>query len=433
MNNRVVITGLGVVAPNGVGIDQFTNAIQNGKSGIQFHQHLKDKGFSCCIGGIPEISEEKISEYLSPLQLRGFNSTSILYGCMAAIDAWKDAGFLVNENTNLDYDSGLIFGTGTSGIEKFRESIYKIDAQHVRRLGSTSVVQTMASGISAYLGGILGFAIESNYPDRFGSEMLVEPNFKSVRQLYYNINFYNDLVKQKDTLTLTKTFNLSKNEAASLKKFSIEPIVNRNDIIDAYDEFIIRVDTATVSTYTFEDFKPEFKELDYKTHKIVVESEKNSIFKKLSSTIILSVVKNSYFKRVKNLTNENLNRTDSVYRQNLSQIDSLRKVYMKVMIAEAGKETSGTNIDLGGQQRRAKELDLFETSIKINEELEEISKERSEKHDIINIISDFQPVGYKINGVTKNYIFILGALGFGLMVAILLLFKLNIYLENYKK
>jgi len=154
--SRVVITGLGVVAPNGVGLQAFSEAIQKGKSGITFHQELKDKGFSCCIGGIPEVSEEKISQYLTPLQLRGFNSTSILYGIISGIDAWKDAGFSVDENSSLDYDTGIIFGTGTSGIEKFRESIYKIDDHKVRRLGSTSVVQTMASGISAYLGGILG-------------------------------------------------------------------------------------------------------------------------------------------------------------------------------------------------------------------------------------------------------------------------------------
>ena len=156
MKNRVVITGLGVVAPNGVGLEAFTKAIKAGTSGIRFHQELKDKGFSCCIGGIPEVSEEKKSTYLSPLQLRGFQSSSILYGCMAGMDAWRDAGFSVDENSKLDEDSGLIFGTGNSGIEKLREAIYKIDDQQVRRLGSTSVVQTMASGISAYLGGILG-------------------------------------------------------------------------------------------------------------------------------------------------------------------------------------------------------------------------------------------------------------------------------------
>ena len=157
MSVRVVITGLGVVAPNGVGLEEFTKAIKAGTSGVTFHQHLKDKGFSCCIGGVPSISQEKTHQYLSSLQLRGFNSTSILYGCIAGIDAWKDAGFSMEEQSNLDYDTGIIFGTGTSGIEKFREAIYKIDDQKVRRLGSTTVVQTMASGISAYLGGILGF------------------------------------------------------------------------------------------------------------------------------------------------------------------------------------------------------------------------------------------------------------------------------------
>lgn len=156
MKNRVVITGLGVVAPNGVGVEAFTEAIKTGKSGITFHQELSDLNFSCCIGGIPNISEEKKLEYLTPLQLRGFNSSGILYGCIAGIDAWKDAGFTVDANSELDVDSGTVFGTGTSGVEKFRDAIYKLDDGDVKRLGSTVVVQTMASGISAFLGGILG-------------------------------------------------------------------------------------------------------------------------------------------------------------------------------------------------------------------------------------------------------------------------------------
>lgn len=157
MKKRVVITGLGVVAPNGVGVADFTDALKQGKSGITFHQQLKDLNFSCQIGGIPNISEEKKSEYFTDLQLRGFNSSGILYGCIAGIDAWKDSGFEVNPESKLDYDSGLVFGTGTSGIEKFREAIYSLDEGNVRRLGSTVVLQTMASGVSAYLSGMLGF------------------------------------------------------------------------------------------------------------------------------------------------------------------------------------------------------------------------------------------------------------------------------------
>ncbi|MDB2463074.1 beta-ketoacyl-[acyl-carrier-protein] synthase family protein, partial [Algibacter sp.] len=142
--------------PNGVGIPAFTEALKHGTSGIIFHQELKDLNFSCQIGGVPQISDALKSKYFTDLQLRGFNSSGILYGCIAGIDAWKDAGFDVDSESALDYDTGLIFGTGTSGIEKFREAIYNIDDKNVRRLGSTVVLQTMSSGVSAYLNGMLG-------------------------------------------------------------------------------------------------------------------------------------------------------------------------------------------------------------------------------------------------------------------------------------
>lgn len=156
MNKRVVITGLGVVAPNGVGLDAFTNAIKNGISGIKHDAELERLQFSCQIAGKPEISTELSLQYFSELELRNFNSSGILYGVIAGIDAWKDAGLTMEINEEPDWDSGTIFGTGTSGIDKFRESIYKIDDFQTRRLGSTAVAQTMNSGVSAYLAGKLG-------------------------------------------------------------------------------------------------------------------------------------------------------------------------------------------------------------------------------------------------------------------------------------
>lgn len=156
MSRRVVITGLGVAAPNGVGIAAFSHALKNGISGIRHDKQLEELQFSCQIAGRPEISEELKSKYFTELELRGFNSTGILYGVIAGMEAWQNAGLPIENNEEPDWDSGTVFGSGTSGIDKFRESIYKIDELQTRRLGSTVVAQTMNSGISAYLGGKLG-------------------------------------------------------------------------------------------------------------------------------------------------------------------------------------------------------------------------------------------------------------------------------------
>ena len=154
MKNRVVITGLGVVSPNAIGVNAFEKALRSMKSGITFHQTLKDKGFSCQIAGTPKVEQQHLDQYFTPLEQKGLLATGLIYGGIAGQEAWKNAGLTFNEEP--DYDSGIIFGTGVLGVDKLREAFNKIDDNQVRRLGSQSVVQTMASGISAFLGQKIG-------------------------------------------------------------------------------------------------------------------------------------------------------------------------------------------------------------------------------------------------------------------------------------
>lgn len=341
-----------------------------------------------------------------------------------------------NKNNEEEVDLGslfLIIGKGFSKFFNFIGNIFKGCFHFLITILIFFKDNFVKIIIASIIGLVLGVFLEVKKPNIYSSEMLLEPNFNSARQLYYNVNYYNDLVKQKDTVTLQKTFNLDKNSAASLKKFIIEPVVVDRDIINGYDELILEVDTLTIKSYEYADFKASFTEYDYDVHKVTVIAEKKNVFSKLDDVIIASVVENKFFNRLKELTNENLNRTDSVYRQSLSQIDSLRKVYMQVMLDEAKKESGGTNIDLGGVKRTTKELELFEANRRINNDLKTISEKKSNKYNVINVISNFQSTGYEIKGVTKNYAFLLALVGAILMVAFLLMKKLNRYLENYKK
>ena len=162
MKNRVVVTGLGVVSPNGVGIPAFKNAIKKGISGIRFIQELADLKFESQIAGVPQLPDDIASKYLTPLELMKFNANGILYGMIAGMDAWEDAGLKIgNINDEPDWDSGMIYGIGSLAADKLRQGFSQIDNLQVKRLGSNYIIQTMPSGISAYLTAKLGIGNQS--------------------------------------------------------------------------------------------------------------------------------------------------------------------------------------------------------------------------------------------------------------------------------
>ncbi|MDB9927571.1 hypothetical protein OAD34_03210 [Flavobacteriaceae bacterium] len=341
-----------------------------------------------------------------------------------------------NRNNEEEVDLGSLFviiGKGFSNFFNFIGSIFKGIFHFTIILLLFLKQHIIPVGIAAILGFIVGFFLEIKSPKRYSSDLLLQTNYKSSRQLYDNISFYNNLVKQKDTLGLKETFELDTETAISLKKFTITPIKNQNDIISGYDDLILKVDTATIRSYDFKDFEASFTDFDYKLHQITVVAEKNNVFKSLDELIIAGVVESKYFTTLKKLTTDNLNRTDSIYRQNLVQIDSLGKVYMQVLLAEAKKESNGTSIDFAGQNKSTKEIELFYTNKRINEDLADLAEAKSQKFEIINIISNFQPIGNEVNEIIENKAFQLSCLFALLTILILLLFKLNIYLEDYKK
>lgn len=155
-DRRVVVTGLGVLAPNAHGLDAFAAALRAGTSGIRFHQHLADAGFGCQVGGIPEGVDALQGRYLTEEQLFAMNP-NMVYAAIAAIDAWTDAGLeRPAPDSDVAWDTGAVIGTGIGGIDTIAETLGpKVDAGKVRRLGSTMVEQIMSSGNTARIAGLL--------------------------------------------------------------------------------------------------------------------------------------------------------------------------------------------------------------------------------------------------------------------------------------
>lgn len=287
--------------------------------------------------------------------------------------------------------------------------------------------------IAGIIGGGVGAFFHIKKDDVYASEMLIEPNFESTRQLYNGIQYFDNLIEQKEYEKISKVFNISLEKAETLRKIFISPNETENDIVKSYDKLIRSVDTIAAKSYLYDNFKKSFTEHDYRFHTIYVSSTDKTIFPALRDVIINVLEENSYFSRLVDLNNENLNRTDSINRRNLSQLDSLSKVYMQALLEESKKEFKGTNVALGDSQESKKELELYEIKRGINQDLTNIVLDRSKKSRVVNIISDFQPVGFKVVGLENNYA-IIGFLGaIGVVFLFLALMELNKYLESYHK
>jgi 3-oxoacyl-(acyl-carrier-protein) synthase len=148
---------MGVVAPNANGLADFEQALRKGRSGIRRIEKLAELGFGCQVAGVPQGVDAIAEAYFDEDELLAMNSNH-RFAAVAALDAWTDAGLARPErgDDRVDWDTGAVLGTGIGGMDTIGEKVVPLtDAGKVRRLGSTSVEQVMASGISARVSGLL--------------------------------------------------------------------------------------------------------------------------------------------------------------------------------------------------------------------------------------------------------------------------------------
>lgn len=153
-----MITGLGILAPNGHGLRDFEEALRAGRSGIRFYEKLRELKFACQVGGVPQNVEAIKERYFDEEARFSMKSNVVAFGAITAVDCWKDAGLeLPDPNDEADFETGAIVGTGVGGNDLMcGYAAPTIDAGRARRMGSTIVEQVMCSAVSARIGGLLG-------------------------------------------------------------------------------------------------------------------------------------------------------------------------------------------------------------------------------------------------------------------------------------
>jgi 3-oxoacyl-[acyl-carrier-protein] synthase II len=149
---RVVVTGLGVVSPVGIGVDTAWANIVAGKSGITRITKFDPSNFSSQIAG--EVKDFDVSQYLPAKEARRMD-TFIQYGLAAAIEAVKDSGIEATEENAERI--GVSIGSGIGGLGLIEETNDTYDEGGPRKVSPFFIPGTIINMISGNLSIMFGF------------------------------------------------------------------------------------------------------------------------------------------------------------------------------------------------------------------------------------------------------------------------------------
>src|SRR5213594_2463929 len=155
---RIVITGIGVVSPFGVGRERFWDAVSRGCSGTRAITEFDASEFACRVAApvghitvddVPPIDGDDIWDEGYRADPKRYARTALI-GVIAAREAWADAGLRAAEP-----NAGVVVGSGGGGIDVGERQYYDFFVERGRKVTPyaipISIVGMMSSEISISL------------------------------------------------------------------------------------------------------------------------------------------------------------------------------------------------------------------------------------------------------------------------------------------
>lgn len=147
---RVVITGMGIVVPNGTGVEYAWKNVVGGVSGIRKIDNFDASDLPCQIAGVP-VRGTGAGQYnpdaVVEVGLQRKLDKSMIYGLVAADEAIRDAGLI-------DYDGdkdrvGVSIGSGIGGMETIYDTcieLHENGPRHVSPFFIPKAIINMTAG-----------------------------------------------------------------------------------------------------------------------------------------------------------------------------------------------------------------------------------------------------------------------------------------------
>ncbi len=153
---RVVVTGLGLISPVGITVQEGWSNLLAGRSGIANITKFDASNFACKFAG--EVKGFNVEEYFPAKEARHMD-TFIHYGLAASIQAVHDAGLPTNDALSEEQAEriGCLVGSGIGGLPLIEETHAELEARGPRRVSPFFVPASIINMISGHVSIKFGF------------------------------------------------------------------------------------------------------------------------------------------------------------------------------------------------------------------------------------------------------------------------------------
>ncbi|MFQ5955087.1 MAG: beta-ketoacyl-ACP synthase II [Kiloniellales bacterium] len=157
---RVVITGLGLVTPLGVGVEANWNRLVNGESGIEAIQSFDVSDLPAKIAGqvpLGETSEGKFNadDWVAPKDQRK-TDRFIVFAVGAATSAVEDAGWTPQDEEDRER-TGVMIGSGIGGLQTIYDGSLTVHERGPRKMSPFFIPSALINLASGHVSIKFGF------------------------------------------------------------------------------------------------------------------------------------------------------------------------------------------------------------------------------------------------------------------------------------
>lgn len=156
---RIVVTGMGMISPLGVGVDVNWQRLTAGQSGLGRITHFDPSDMTCQVAGeIPRgdaPDQYNLDRYVEPKEQKKMD-TFIHYAIAAADEAIKDSGYV--PQTDEDRERiGVMVGSGIGGLNEIYETSIVLHERGPKRISPFFIPRSLINLASGQISIMHGF------------------------------------------------------------------------------------------------------------------------------------------------------------------------------------------------------------------------------------------------------------------------------------